>query len=976
MNEKRLAIIVLNYNDGDTTINYVNSIKDYKSIDKIIVVDNNSTDDSFEKMKSLECKKIDVIKSDDNKGYAYGNNYGYRYLKEKYGKYDYICISNPDVFVENSAIKKCIDFLDKNKDYAACAPRMYDRNDEPHRLSGWKERTLKNDIRDSSNSLTKITNKSHEEMYPEDYFDYKPHRDVEALAGSFFIIRSDVFEKVGLFDENTFLYYEEDILAKRIRNKGFKLAVLTDIKFKHMEAVTVSKNITKDRKFMIMQTSKKYYHKNYNPTASSLGLLGLDLVTTFKSLDKPFSKIIDRFIYIKQLGIINIILKFIVLFLTFIFLPITTLLRKLRRKEKVLYFSLIDWKWIKQRPHFVASYLADSGYKVTYLYQKQINSENKNNVKNKINNKNLKIKPYKIFDPSKKVGLVIDCWMSIFKCFFWNYDKIIITHANQTNFIFFKILKLRGIDIYYECMDNYIEWEDNKNAFLARELNLMKYTSHVFVSSQKLYNKFISRYSLAEDRITLVRNGYNKDLFNNYEHKDANFASPNMVYIGTVDSWFDFDTIISFAKKHPEFSIYIIGPVNDSIKLPKQKNIIFVGPIEHKYVPSYIEQSDILLLPFKINDVIEYVDPVKMYEYLYLKKPVISSYWNELSQFEGLVSFYSNEEEFEKAALKAEEDKFKITKNYEKLMIESSWTNRLEKYKKVLSKKINHPIVKNSIITLLLGLLIFSQFCFIYKDNFSGYIFNLKHNSDRLDVNTLVLSKELEITKDIIPRDDSVDLAFTVANKDNEIDVPLQYYYNEMLFYPNKLVSAYRDNDAKYYKKTDVAKKYLDENEVDYLIIVGKNINYYTQTTSRDITVFSYQNQILKKEFDFDMDLYSFKKIAKEYNKEELFDETLKLIIEYIDNYSTTYNSVGVDYLMEYADKLYSENNYAESEKYYKLLAEKKIGKPMIYYNYSKVLLKEKKYSEAYKNIDYCMKLKKCPQDASVIKDNIKEELK
>jgi hypothetical protein len=70
--------------------------------------------------------------------------------------------------------------------------------------------------------------------------------------------------------------------------------------------------------------------------------------------------------------------------------------------------------------------------------------------------------------------------MSIFRCFLWNYDKVIITHANQTNLIFFKILKVRGIDVYYECMDNHIEWENDKNAFLAREKNLMKYVSHCF----------------------------------------------------------------------------------------------------------------------------------------------------------------------------------------------------------------------------------------------------------------------------------------------------------------------------------------------------------------------------------------------------------------------------------------------------------------------------------------------------------------
>lgn len=976
MNNKKLAMIVLNYNDGDTTINYINSIKNYNNINRIIVVDNNSSDNSFEKMKTLSSKKIDVIKSDFNKGYAYGNNYGYKYLKEKYGNYDYICISNPDVIVEDIAIKKCIDFLDANKKYAASAPRMFDRNDNPHRLSGWKERTIKSDIRDSSVTLTKLTNKSHDEMYPEEYFDYKPFRDVDALAGSFFIIKSDIFERVGLFDENTFLYFEEDILGKKIRNLGCKLAVLTDVKFNHMEAVTVSKNISKDKKFLIMQESKKYYHKTYNPNAKKINLLELDLVTKLKRLDGPLSKILDRIIYVKQLGIINLILKSIFLLLTFIFLPITTLLRKLRKKKKMLYFSLVDWKWIKQRPHFVASYLANNGYNVTYLYQKKYNEDNKNNVNNMVNNKNLKIKPYKIFDPSKKMGLIVNCWLSIFRCFLWNYDKVIITHANQTNLIFFKILKTRGIDIYYECMDNHIEWENDKNAFLAREKNLMKYVSHVFVSSQKLYDKLSNIYSLTNEQITLVRNGYYQELFKKYEYKNANFKSPNMVYIGTVDDWFDFDTIVKFAKKHKEYTIYIIGPVNEKVKLPKLNNIIFVGPIEHKYVPSYIEQSDILLLPFKINEVIEYVDPVKMYEYLYLKKPVISSYWNELDQFEGLVHFYTDEKEFEKAVLTISKEKFKSTKKYDQLMDESNWNNRLKKYKEVISKKIENSTVKNSIISLFLILIIFSQFYYIYKNTFIGFIFNPKYNVDRFDVNTLVLSKELELTKEIIPRDEDVDLAITIANKNDKYNVSLQYYYNEMLFYPNKMVDAYRDNDAKYYKKYDVAKKYLDKNRVNYLIVIGKNTKYMEYLTTKDITVFNYSNQVLSKILEYDMDLATFEELSKKYGKEELFDETIEYLVKYVDNFSDIYNSSGTDYLSEYADVLYKRGDYKKAKEYYQVLNNKKVKKAMVYYNYAKILINDKQYSDANTNLDYCLKLKKCPQDALSIKDSIKEKLK
>ena len=66
-------IIILNYNDYNNCLKLYNQIKNYKCIDGIIFVDNNSSDDSYKELKKL---KADTIKLDSNKGYAHGNNEG------------------------------------------------------------------------------------------------------------------------------------------------------------------------------------------------------------------------------------------------------------------------------------------------------------------------------------------------------------------------------------------------------------------------------------------------------------------------------------------------------------------------------------------------------------------------------------------------------------------------------------------------------------------------------------------------------------------------------------------------------------------------------------------------------------------------------------------------------------------------------------------------------------------------------------
>ena len=72
----KIGMVILNYNDYETTSNYIDMIKNYKSINYIVVVDNNSTDGSYEKLSKINSNKIKVIKTDKNKGYAYGNNFG------------------------------------------------------------------------------------------------------------------------------------------------------------------------------------------------------------------------------------------------------------------------------------------------------------------------------------------------------------------------------------------------------------------------------------------------------------------------------------------------------------------------------------------------------------------------------------------------------------------------------------------------------------------------------------------------------------------------------------------------------------------------------------------------------------------------------------------------------------------------------------------------------------------------------------
>lgn len=265
------AVIIVNFNDEEETISYVQKITKYNVINRIIVVDNQSTTiGAFEKLQKLEKidKKITVIESEKNGGYSYGNNFGVRFLqkeeKEKNIKYDYIIISNPDIEVEEKAIINSINVLESNDEIACIAPRMFYTNGVPARRSSWKLRTPIRDIVHSTRLLEILFYKVlRDGEYKEE--DYKNELlIVEAISGSFFIIKKDVFEKVELFDENVFLFYEEDILGKKIKDLNLKIVSLNSEKFIHYESQTIGKVYNYFSKMKLLFESKMYYQTKYN----------------------------------------------------------------------------------------------------------------------------------------------------------------------------------------------------------------------------------------------------------------------------------------------------------------------------------------------------------------------------------------------------------------------------------------------------------------------------------------------------------------------------------------------------------------------------------------------------------------------------------------------------------------------------------------------------------------------------------------
>ena len=181
------ALIVLNYNDAETTLSFLESARKLKEIQKIIVVDNHSTDDSYDKLKAAEVESIEVIQTKRNGGYAYGNNYGAFYALEKYDP-EYLLIANPDVILSDTLIDSIQEVFEKKPKAGIVTGRMHCTSSIRLPIA-WKRPKYRDCILENFIILKRLVGERN--LYPENYFKENVV-EVESLPGSFFIISGKV----------------------------------------------------------------------------------------------------------------------------------------------------------------------------------------------------------------------------------------------------------------------------------------------------------------------------------------------------------------------------------------------------------------------------------------------------------------------------------------------------------------------------------------------------------------------------------------------------------------------------------------------------------------------------------------------------------------------------------------------------------------------------------------------------------------
>ena len=214
----KLSIVIVNYNVSCFLEQALNSVfKALKDVEgEVFVVDNHSADNSLEMLAS-RFPQVHVIANEENVGFARANNQAIRLATG-----EYVLLLNPDTLVEEDTFVKCIRFMDETPDAGGLGVKMVNGKGEflPESKRGIPFPAV---AFYKLFGLSKLFPKSRRfGTYHLTYLSNDEIHSVEVLSGAFMMLRRSVLDKVGLLDEDYFMYGEDIDLSYRILQGGYK----------------------------------------------------------------------------------------------------------------------------------------------------------------------------------------------------------------------------------------------------------------------------------------------------------------------------------------------------------------------------------------------------------------------------------------------------------------------------------------------------------------------------------------------------------------------------------------------------------------------------------------------------------------------------------------------------------------------------------------------------------------------------------
>ena len=243
-----LSIIIVSFNTRDVLLNCLTSV--YAQTEgisyEVLVVDNASCDDTLDSV-SEKFPDVGLIQNDVNKGFSAANNQG---ICESAGKW--IALLNPDTRLIENSFQNICGYLQEHSEFSILGPGIIDEKGQQSPTRLWEDTP--------NDAAWKILGL------------YKPNDELQRMAdtkealvisGCCFVIHRELFEEVGLLDENYFLYNEEDDFCRRAREHGKRICFFPETSIQHLLGISTHQPEHRDRVIVEAYKSNLYFYSKY-----------------------------------------------------------------------------------------------------------------------------------------------------------------------------------------------------------------------------------------------------------------------------------------------------------------------------------------------------------------------------------------------------------------------------------------------------------------------------------------------------------------------------------------------------------------------------------------------------------------------------------------------------------------------------------------------------------------------------------------
>lgn len=264
----------------------------------------------------------------------------------------------------------------------------------------------------------------------------------------------------------------------------------------------------------------------------------------------------------------------------------------------------------------------------------------------------------------------------------WSYNPMfadLINDLDYKNFIFDTVDNW----MYHESFKNQVKHLENNYELITNKADI------IFTVSKDLVDFYNQKGR--QNKVYWIPNGVAFDLYQdpeiiNKKNELDDIKKPIIGYLGTIQKRFDIQLIKFLAVNNPDYNFVFVGPVwKETQKQIDQElqgldNLHFFGRKSYLQSPSYINKFDVAIIPHKLDDFLKTTDPMKMYEYLALGKPIVTTPGAGTDVFKDYLYVASNNEEFsKKIKIALLESNQELINKRKQVIMQHTWESRVNK---------------------------------------------------------------------------------------------------------------------------------------------------------------------------------------------------------------------------------------------------------------------------------------------------------